>query len=435
VLVGKTMGGSIPSCIMNLPRLRVLSLSANRLTGKIGNTSVISSSLVNLSFAHNYLSGMIPSALIEHNFTSLDLSYNKLHGYVHNVNHISYNSRRNNILYLSVNRLSGAIPDFITYYDTVDILSGNIFGCHNVISNDKNSDTYICGSGLFNLVLILLAILISFVMIIYVIYSLLKSVSMQYQCKLLYSYISILDSFEILNYIHFYKVIYFIKKIISNIIILTCVIILSTLPIYILKFINYAKEDDLQYSTHSKTYAWILTTAYITGELPASLLLLAWFCSICTLLYTLNICNTKDINMKLSIVNNTSNSSSIDTDPISYTIMTNSAIIKFILLVILNICIVSIFNALYVYLTLQQFEFEIEIIIQLCFAVIKYIWNFIIVPSIIFSPLPISPMRGWLKLTINIINSVFIPCFASLFTSVTCFQVRYLSLYYNTIFY
>jgi hypothetical protein len=38
--------------------------------------------------------------------------------------------------------------------------------------------------------------------------------------------------------------------------------------------------------------------------------------------------------------------------------------------------------------------------------------------------LPISPYRSWLKLFTNMLNSVFLPCIASLFTSTSCFQVN-----------
>jgi hypothetical protein len=49
-----------------------------------------------------------------------------------------------------------------------------------------------------------------------------------------------------------------------------------TVPIYILKALDYGEADPI-YATHSLVYMWEMTTAYITGELPGGLLLMAWF--------------------------------------------------------------------------------------------------------------------------------------------------------------
>jgi hypothetical protein len=96
---------------------------------------------------------------------------------------------------------------------------------------------------------------------------------------------------------------------------------------------------------------------------------------------------------------------------------------EFAVRLLLNIFVVGLMNGLYVYLTLLQFDTSIHTLIQICFAFIKYVWNFIVVSGVVFSPLSISPYRSWLKLFVNMLNSVFIPCIASSFTSTSCFQV------------
>ena len=97
--------------------------------------------------------------------------------------------------------------------------------------------------------------------------------------------------------------------------------------------------------------------------------------------------------------------------------------LKYVILLNLNIAIVGVLNGLYVYLTLQELQVTTHLLIQICFAIIKYTWNFIIVPSVILSPLSASPRRSWLHAGVNMLNSVFIPCIASSFTSTSCFQV------------
>jgi hypothetical protein len=113
----------------------------------------------------------------------------------------------------------------------------------------------------------------------------------------------------------------------------------------------------------------------------------------------------------------------------SYTrrnIMTSSsyiAYVQFACLLVFNICVVCLINGVYVYLTWLELDVWLHALIQICCALVKYMWNFVVVPAVILTPLPISPYRSWLKLYVNMLNSVFLPCLASLFTSTSCFEV------------
>jgi hypothetical protein len=113
----------------------------------------------------------------------------------------------------------------------------------------------------------------------------------------------------------------------------------------------------------------------------------------------------------------------------------NKAYVIFSIMLLLNIFVVGAMNGWYVYLTLLEFDVLIHTLIQISFAFTKCMWNFVIVPSILFSVLPVSPYRSWLKLFVNMLNSVFIPSIASLFTSTSCFQVIVISIAYNTNYY
>jgi hypothetical protein len=143
---------------------------------------------------------------------------------------------------------------------------------------------------------------------------------------------------------------------------------------------------------------------------------LAWFGSVSMFVVRMNAVAMRSKHTPTTTA--TSDMNMISTSRIAY--------VKFGLMLFLNICVVGMMNGVYVYLTMLELDVWIHTCIQICFAfIIKYLWNFVVVPGTIFSPLPISPYRSWFKLFVNMLNSVFIPCIASSFTSTSCFQVKY----------
>jgi hypothetical protein len=158
-----------------------------------------------------------------------------------------------------------------------------------------------------------------------------------------------------------------------------------------------------------------MTTAYITGELPAGLLLMVWFGSVCAFVLLMAKAVIASEHKNIASASVIQNTRSNETSRMGY--------MKFSMMLFVNLCVVGLMNGLYVYLTLQELDVWIHTLIQICFAGVKLGWNFILVPAVVFSPLPISPYRSWLKLFTNMLNSVFLPCIASLFTSTSCFQV------------
>ena len=128
--------GSIPSCLLNLPVLQALHLSANNLHGAIPkiNSSVSGGSpLVDLVLCNNELTGTIPISIQSHSFNQLDLSNNRLRGTLVSEFNISPNQTK---LSLSVNRLSGPLPNKLkglsdeTNPDLdLNILASQIFQC------------------------------------------------------------------------------------------------------------------------------------------------------------------------------------------------------------------------------------------------------------------------------------------------------------------
>jgi len=98
----------IPSALWLLPNLTALYLEGNGFTGSldIGNFSMSTSTLQNVSVANNRLTGAVPSALQRYGrFLVLDLTYNKLSGGI--LPDIAMSSVGGATMTLSVNRLSG----------------------------------------------------------------------------------------------------------------------------------------------------------------------------------------------------------------------------------------------------------------------------------------------------------------------------------------
>lgn len=143
--------GSIPTCVWGMPALTTLHLSGNGLTGNIESARLHdSSNLTSLSLSHNRLTGTIPSNIRDRLllFNEFDVSHNRFAGIFSNIGESS--SHSNAFLSLEVNRFSGHVSSKFNDFDTVKVLSGNLFQCSkqsDLPSNDPDAEVYICGSG------------------------------------------------------------------------------------------------------------------------------------------------------------------------------------------------------------------------------------------------------------------------------------------------
>jgi hypothetical protein len=73
--------GGIPPCLLSMPKLELLHISGNGLTGTLPSINKAwSTKLRKLSVSHNFLTGTISNAIQSNQWTKLDLSYNRLSG-------------------------------------------------------------------------------------------------------------------------------------------------------------------------------------------------------------------------------------------------------------------------------------------------------------------------------------------------------------------
>jgi Leucine-rich repeat (LRR) protein len=158
------MKSSIPSCLYELPKIQLIHLSGNGLTGSIPSSVTISSTLTDLSLSHNELTGTIPLIFQrKDDWNNLDLSYNKLTGTLDDSFH-PFNAESS--LSLEINRLSGSIPQSIINMTDISILSENIFSCQllnpsaTLPVHDSDYSNYSCGSDNVNIIIFAWLILI-----------------------------------------------------------------------------------------------------------------------------------------------------------------------------------------------------------------------------------------------------------------------------------
>jgi hypothetical protein len=153
-LLNNPVSGTIPECIFSMPVLATIELDDNYLTGTLSaNLTVILSLSPWVDLRNNALTGTVPHSLLSSATQPVYffLSYNRLTGTIPS----SASVHNSSAVYLSYNRLSGpafgASWPIEAYQHTVDVLTGNIFGCNNgdrsrLPRGDVAYDKYSCGS-------------------------------------------------------------------------------------------------------------------------------------------------------------------------------------------------------------------------------------------------------------------------------------------------
>jgi hypothetical protein len=143
MLTRQRFGGTIPTCLFNLPKLGILHLAANNLQGTLPSIVNFSATLQSVILSNNQLEGSIPSAFFNHTFYYLDLSFNRLNGKLETPKKSENFSRKFD--FGIRNRTEASV---------INILHGNMFSCdtnrNNLPNHDPDFVTYQCGSDYTN---------------------------------------------------------------------------------------------------------------------------------------------------------------------------------------------------------------------------------------------------------------------------------------------
>jgi hypothetical protein len=310
---GPMMIGTIPDCLYSLPHLNTLHLSGNGFSGTIPdvNSSSLSKNLQDFSLSHNRLKGTIPNWIQNYPFfLNVDFSYNKITGNINNFTAMSYDysaddystlhpNAQGATLDLENNRISGKVSSALHKVENIQILLGNVFECsNNLPENDPNESNYICGASEFDAASLVFAIYLSVLAVLLLLGVWLYFKIQKYQVffekcyfcyQFLLNYLSVVkdiilksydDPFSLAEeqillsrYINLYQFFYsltLIRKMSQYITVYTFVV---CLPIY-LGFYVFGGSD---YNKYTHKYTWVTTSAFLTGNTVAILLLFIWF--------------------------------------------------------------------------------------------------------------------------------------------------------------
>jgi hypothetical protein len=422
------IGGSLPACVWDFHNLTVLHLAGNGLSGELPQSLPAYSQISDVSLPHNQLSGTISPDVLD--IKSLDLSYNKFAGeYKKKTEFFSDAS-----LHLDINRMSGHLPvsDMARMSNgSLSILRGNMFSCNSIPANDNFSDDYICGSddlnvSLFVFVAILGASSLLIVVAIFTRLSTGKHISLQVlQSK----------SDEIWTWMTFVRTLsandgkstsYTVRKvallrntfvgIMKNSLKLLIVILICSIPLYAVKVMDSSDA----YATHSHTYAWFWTAAYMRGVVPACLLLVVWCGAISACFHRVVIHprRSRDTSVEpeeSEDVDATQHESNRREDFWDRIVPVGAAFIA-------NACITISVNALYIYSTQQALRASKHFAIQLSLSIFRLLYVAVAFP-LLSKPIksPIENVR--FRFILLTINNLLIPCIVTALTSDACFQV------------
>jgi Leucine-rich repeat (LRR) protein len=414
------MSGTIPSCLWDLQNITLLSLSGNGFIGTL--PSSLPPSLKNLTLSHNHLSGTLSSKFQSHLFVHLDLSYNKIRGeYSHSL--LGDLPQR---IVLEVNRLSGRLSK-VSYNQSqslfLNIVNGNIFSCKSLPPEDVHSKSYSCGSLVLDEALLAACVVLVSSLIILLLATSRRALSQLFlaphgslaeSISQLKSYLTALDQIHLRaisqELSELSSSMSFLRYLEKTTLVIVCLCLLLPLPVYGLRWTNGSET-----STHRHLYRWAGTAAYLTGQLPAGLLLASWMVAITVFIYLLR--RMKKRTREADLTRTRFVSMSLPNASLAWRAKVKQTALICLILVIDFIAIGSL-NALYILSTTQDNSSALDFWIKVSVAIFKLLWNAFYLPLLDY-----SNHSQRLNIIVRVLNSILIPCIATALSSPACFQV------------
>eukprot|EP01031_Cornospumella_fuschlensis_P041619 gene41619-50790_t len=294
---GGLMSGTIPSCIWTLPNVTLLHMSGNGFTGQLPAHLRPSCSLKDVVLTHNMITGTMPDSFQKFPFEVLDLSYNKLKGHIDGMSNLSlsYNvSQPGATVHLENNRLTGVLPQSFDSAYNIDILTGNLFACDvkgrkSVVKHDPGNLNAICGSQELDGALSTWGVYTSVAFGILVFCGLLMRM-LRGNNHIKKAYRSIKYTAEYIREVeHYVKVqsrreedggkftnIYQLITVLSLTRRISWIVAIVGLLICAPVYVGFYLSDNDNYSTHTNRYTWIISSVFLTGQLPAAICFFLW---------------------------------------------------------------------------------------------------------------------------------------------------------------
>ena len=450
--------------------------------------------------AHNHLTGTIPAHIRDMNCTYLDLSYNKFNGkHIYTPAASVSSTDTETVLRLEVNRLSGPIPSEtdipFSQLGELKLLRDNLFSCNNIPSEDEDSQDYSCGSQNLNLS-IYLFLAFTGVLLLWVVLSIFLSYwfpkrgngvaeekegylrrfyrfsSQQIGYLTLFNEHS-MQSVRSIELAKIYNIQYALR--VTALLMGFLLVVVTTVgsPIYVIKLSEYGHAGDSHshssslHSTHSYQYLWVISMAFITGELPAALIITAWLIVIggCYGLFVqweqvltgwvwfrglLKKCTTSTTTSTTSSTLNpggagdrsssSSGSSSggeaglgggaeliarhrqLSRESQRHAASDPESRLGYATLFLMNLLLTASVNIAYVYSVYKSLSASTHVLCQVALALAMTLHNTTILPLLTTRWIKSGRSKIRIRLILSILNSVLIPAIATMFTSPSCFQ-------------
>ena len=352
-------------------------------------------------------------------------------------------------LSLTVNRLSGNIPTSAALSDvnTLMILEGNMFGCHHNPSNDEYYREFNCGSSQLNDAMYVWEAILACLVLYFAVAmratwcrccfqeatidrldDITETNSLQKLSHLMrnsFYLISYPFALRVLSTGEFFavdKVVLFCKSLYTTLkvgVLLSLMSIVVFIPFYGLKFADFGNKET-NYATHSNTYGYILSMAYISGQAPAVLLLVGW--ALLVLMYAGMYMWIKIDSRKKE---NSAQQLALQEEKHAKDLQESSLNFDFVVLMAtlsINSIIVGAVNALYLYSIYAKLDSQVRVGVQVIMSIFNFLFNLVCVPFLANSSK--TPERNChARLLMIILNNILIPCIVTACASPACFQV------------
>lgn len=436
----------VMDCVFLIPGLETLHLSGNGIHASLPYNIVPADSLRNVLLTHNRLYGSISHRLVSQPFDEMDLSNNRFGGTLpSSVTNASLEYHFD----AAVNRLSGFIPSHIRKAEDVNILVGNNFDCdskHPKPEHDPHENDVVCGSDRYEIALIIFACCCAVLCLVILAIGLIYTKRSTESCPVIYRMLGLalhmlrytrnmsleMHSQLKTDYLYFFlDMIYTMRKL--------CVICGAYFVLAVSTLVLGLKLSTHTYSTHEEQYAFLLSTSYLSGVIPASLLLAIWFCGVVGVIYYTYCRIHCEKVANLQAAHHAASKTDVAPDVTNKYYKSTSAIkitLTSWLVVLINCAVILVADGVYVYATLSADTTKTQKeSAQFIIAGFKLLWNFVMIPVLI-KYIPAWSLKAVdkaeVRLRINhrvhykscilIFNNIIAPLLATLFSDYNCFR-------------
>lgn len=437
-ILASAISGSIPECLFSneMKQLTTFHASGNGLQGSLPSNK-IGTNLTQLSLSHNSLTGTIPLSFQEHGWEEFDLSFNRFTGTLSD-SMIKFTNTINDSLSLNVNRLSGKVPSSLTDFQDINILSGNIFICgmndkdQELPTHDNNYNSYECGSQSVNIALItygsVLGAIFLFVFVVFLFQKYSKAclrIFLQFKSILLVK-LMMQQNLEL--------------QIFEQALLKISFWIIRITIIFVFIFLLLFGFLGIYYSSYTYKYAWQVSIAYLSGQVPGIVLFIFLFFVLIVLLVQkhpndllwIGSLTAFDDLERETVDENRMNSDSTAIESLNSPISSSTTTVfwlfcRVFFFLFLNLVTVMVANGGYIYLILSNISSSAQTVLTLCMSLFKTIWRLVVMQATRTTiGEEFEKKYGKKKMTILlawiiIFNNIITPCLASLFVNVNCF--------------